>query len=180
MWSSGETASLQVRVIVFAQVRAVCDRQVRVLAYRCDNCITFYETLFQWTADYTLLWFVFVNYTYCTLHTVCLLPVVVVLPIITPVAVSYLSCCLLTSTQCHSPDGATVCCVEVVSDVDESLPRVCDELGIHVTKEESRMNIRPLLRLVLSRFFGSFTGQFVFVVVYIQYTVISAREQKCL
>jgi len=42
--------------------------------------------------------------------------------------------------------------------VDESLPRVCDELGIHLTKEESKMNIRPLLRLILSRFFGSFTG----------------------
>ena len=42
--------------------------------------------------------------------------------------------------------------------MDESLPRVCDELGIHLTKEESKMNIRPLLRLILSRFFGSFTG----------------------
>ena len=48
----------------------------------------------------------------------------------------------------------------MVGDVDESLPRVCDELGIHLTKEESKMNIRPLLRLVLSRFFGSFTGHF--------------------
>ena len=47
---------------------------------------------------------------------------------------------------------------QVVGDVDESLPRVCDELGIHLTKEESKMNIRPLLRLILSRFFGSFTG----------------------
>ena len=46
----------------------------------------------------------------------------------------------------------------MVGDVDASLTRVCDELGIHLTKEESKMNIRPLLRLVLSRFFGSFTG----------------------
>ena len=47
---------------------------------------------------------------------------------------------------------------QVVGDVDESLPRLCDELGIHLTKEESKMNIRPLLRLILSRFFGAFTG----------------------
>lgn len=51
---------------------------------------------------------------------------------------------------------------QVVGDVDDCLPRVCSELGIQLTKEESRMNIRPLLRLVLSRFFGSFTGEHLF------------------
>ena len=47
---------------------------------------------------------------------------------------------------------------QVVGDVDENLPRLCDELNIHLTVEEKRMNIRPLMRLVLRRFFGDFTG----------------------
>lgn len=47
---------------------------------------------------------------------------------------------------------------QVVGDVDTSLPRVLDELGIHLTKEELKLNIRPLLRLVCNRFFGDFTG----------------------
>ena len=42
--------------------------------------------------------------------------------------------------------------------MDTSLPRVLDELGIHLTKEELKLNIRPLLRLVCNRFFGEFTG----------------------
>ena len=32
------------------------------------------------------------------------------------------------------------------------------ELGVRLTKEETRMNIRPLLRLICSRFLGNFTG----------------------
>ena len=48
--------------------------------------------------------------------------------------------------------------MQVVGDVDECLPMVCEELGIHLTKEEKRMNIRPLLRLVLSRFLGEMSG----------------------
>ncbi|KAI2666393.1 116 kDa U5 small nuclear ribonucleoprotein component [Labeo rohita] len=48
---------------------------------------------------------------------------------------------------------------QVVGDVDTSLPRVLDELGIHLTKEELKLNIRPLLRLVCNRFFGEFTGE---------------------
>lgn len=47
---------------------------------------------------------------------------------------------------------------QIVGDVDESLTRVCDELGIHLSKEEQKLNIRPLLRLVCKRFFGDFTG----------------------
>ncbi|XP_038140204.1 116 kDa U5 small nuclear ribonucleoprotein component [Cyprinodon tularosa] len=47
---------------------------------------------------------------------------------------------------------------QVVGDVDTTLPRVLDELGIHLTKEELKLNIRPLLRLVCNRFFGEFTG----------------------
>uniref|UniRef100_A0A8C0IL85 116 kDa U5 small nuclear ribonucleoprotein component n=1 Tax=Chelonoidis abingdonii TaxID=106734 RepID=A0A8C0IL85_CHEAB len=46
----------------------------------------------------------------------------------------------------------------VVGDVDTTLPRTLDELGIHLTKEELKLNIRPLLRLVCKKFFGEFTG----------------------
>lgn len=45
-----------------------------------------------------------------------------------------------------------------MGDVDTSLPRTLDELGIHLTKEELKLNIRPLLRLVCKKFFGEFTG----------------------
>ncbi|XP_067650550.1 116 kDa U5 small nuclear ribonucleoprotein component-like [Haliotis asinina] len=47
---------------------------------------------------------------------------------------------------------------QIVGDVDECLPRVCDELGIHLTKEEQKLNIKPLMRLIGRRFFGDFTG----------------------
>ena len=40
---------------------------------------------------------------------------------------------------------------QIVGDVDFCLPRLCDELGIKLTKSESKMNIRPLLRLICSR-----------------------------
>ena len=53
--------------------------------------------------------------------------------------------------------------LQVVGDVDTSLPRVLDELGIHLTKEELKLNIRPLLRLVCNRFFGEFTGKTVWI-----------------
>lgn len=48
--------------------------------------------------------------------------------------------------------------LQVVGDVDECLPRLCDELGISLTKEERKLNIKPLLRIVCNRFFGDFTG----------------------
>lgn len=35
---------------------------------------------------------------------------------------------------------------------------VLDELGIRLTSEEMKMNIRPLLRLVCTRFFGDMCG----------------------
>ncbi|XP_072179851.1 116 kDa U5 small nuclear ribonucleoprotein component-like [Diadema setosum] len=47
---------------------------------------------------------------------------------------------------------------QVVGDVDSTLPGVLDELGIHLTKEEMKLNIRPLLKLVCRKFFGDFTG----------------------
>ena len=47
----------------------------------------------------------------------------------------------------------------MVGEVDVCLPRVCEELNIRLTKEESKMNVRPLLRLILGRFFGQFSGK---------------------
>jgi U5 small nuclear ribonucleoprotein component len=38
------------------------------------------------------------------------------------------------------------------------MPRIMDELGIKLTKEEQRMNVRPLIALACRRFFGDFTG----------------------
>ena len=36
--------------------------------------------------------------------------------------------------------------------------KTVEELGIRLTKTELKMNIRPLLRIVCSRFFGDFSG----------------------
>ncbi|XP_041973849.1 116 kDa U5 small nuclear ribonucleoprotein component [Aricia agestis] len=47
---------------------------------------------------------------------------------------------------------------QVVGDVDNTLPAVLSELGIRLTKQEAKLNVRPLLRLVCSRFFGDFCG----------------------
>lgn len=47
---------------------------------------------------------------------------------------------------------------QTVGDVDLTLPKTLDELGVHLTKEELKLNIRALLRLVCQRFFGSFSA----------------------
>lgn len=47
---------------------------------------------------------------------------------------------------------------QVVGDVDTTLPAVLDELGIRLTKEEMKINIRPLLRLICNKFLGDFSG----------------------
>lgn len=47
---------------------------------------------------------------------------------------------------------------QVVGDADTTLADVMRDLGIHLTKSELKLNIRPLLRLVCKRFFGEFTG----------------------
>ncbi|XP_063227260.1 116 kDa U5 small nuclear ribonucleoprotein component [Bacillus rossius redtenbacheri] len=47
---------------------------------------------------------------------------------------------------------------QVVGDVDSTLPAVLEELGVKLTKEEMKLNIRPLLRLVCTKFLGDFTG----------------------
>lgn len=48
-----------------------------------------------------------------------------------------------------------------MGDVDTTLPDVMDELGIKLTKNEMKLNIRPLLRLVCSKFLGDFNGKLV-------------------
>nr|CAD7268547.1 unnamed protein product [Timema shepardi] len=47
---------------------------------------------------------------------------------------------------------------QVVGDVDTTLPTVLEELGIRLSKEEMKLNIRPLLRLVCTKFLGDFNG----------------------
>uniref|UniRef100_A0A7E4W7P8 Tr-type G domain-containing protein n=1 Tax=Panagrellus redivivus TaxID=6233 RepID=A0A7E4W7P8_PANRE len=47
---------------------------------------------------------------------------------------------------------------QVIGDVDTSLPTICAELGILLSKSEARMNVRPLLALICRRFFGDFTA----------------------
>jgi len=47
---------------------------------------------------------------------------------------------------------------QVVGDVDTTLAKVLEELGVNLSKTELKMNIRPLMRLVFARFFGEFTG----------------------
>lgn len=47
---------------------------------------------------------------------------------------------------------------QVVGDVDTTLPGVLDELNIRLTKEEMKINIRPLLRLICNRFLCDFSG----------------------
>jgi len=46
----------------------------------------------------------------------------------------------------------------VVGDIDTVADRLFDELGIKLSKEEQKLNIRPLLALICRRFFGDFTG----------------------
>ncbi len=43
--------------------------------------------------------------------------------------------------------------------MDDNLPRICDELGIHLSKDEAKQNMRPLLRTVCRKFFGRYEGE---------------------
>nr|XP_046910123.1 116 kDa U5 small nuclear ribonucleoprotein component-like [Dermatophagoides farinae] len=45
---------------------------------------------------------------------------------------------------------------QIVGDADGNLAKVLDELGIKVSKSEMKLNIRSLMRLICSRFFGDF------------------------
>jgi U5 small nuclear ribonucleoprotein component len=48
--------------------------------------------------------------------------------------------------------------MEIVGDVDTHLPGLLQELGVTLTKSEMASNIRPLVKVVASRFFGPATG----------------------
>lgn len=48
---------------------------------------------------------------------------------------------------------------QVVGDVDLQLADSLAELGISLTKEEMKLNVRPLLRIVCNRFMGDFSGK---------------------
>ena len=48
--------------------------------------------------------------------------------------------------------------IQTIGDVDTTLAKTVQDLGIHISKTELKMNIRPLLRIVCSRFFGDFSG----------------------
>ena len=37
--------------------------------------------------------------------------------------------------------------------MDTALFSLCDELGVQVTASEAKMNIRPLIKLVMSRYY---------------------------
>ena len=45
-----------------------------------------------------------------------------------------------------------------MGDVDFTLVDTLAELGIKLTANELKLNIRPLLKLMCARFFGEFTG----------------------
>lgn len=47
---------------------------------------------------------------------------------------------------------------QIVGDVDSTLPAILDELCIRVAKQEMKMNIKPLLRLICGRFLNDFSG----------------------
>ena len=47
---------------------------------------------------------------------------------------------------------------QTAGDVDTCLPNLCNELGIHLSRSEYKLNVRPLLRLIFNRFFGDFSG----------------------
>ncbi|XP_033104264.1 116 kDa U5 small nuclear ribonucleoprotein component-like [Anneissia japonica] len=66
---------------------------------------------------------------------------------------------------------------QVVGDVDTTLPGVLDELGIHLTKEEMKLNIRPILKLICSKFFGDFTGFVDMCVEHIPSPVMAAKNK---
>ena len=66
---------------------------------------------------------------------------------------------------------------QVVGDLDSSLPQLLDELGIRLTSEEQRLNTRPLLRLICSRYLGTFSGFVEMCVKYIPSPAVAARTK---
>lgn len=66
---------------------------------------------------------------------------------------------------------------QIVGDVDEALPGLCNELGIRLTSDEKKLNIRPLLRVVFSRFLGDFCGFVDMCVQHVPSPAVSAKRK---
>ncbi|MFH4982360.1 hypothetical protein AB6A40_009069 [Gnathostoma spinigerum] len=66
---------------------------------------------------------------------------------------------------------------QVVGDVDTCLPLMMSELGIKLSKEEQKMNVRPLIALICRRFFGDFTAFVDLVVQNVKSPFDSARTK---
>lgn len=66
---------------------------------------------------------------------------------------------------------------QVVGDVDAALLDTLAELEIRVTKDEMKLNIRPLLRLICNRFIGDFSGFVQMCVEHIQSPLDNARNK---
>ena len=52
-------------------------------------------------------------------------------------------------------------------------------IGIHLRKEELKLNIRPLLRLICQRFFGGFNGFVDMCVRHIPSPAANAKRKVC-
>ncbi|KAF8359678.1 eftu-2 [Pristionchus pacificus] len=66
---------------------------------------------------------------------------------------------------------------QVVGDVDTCLPSMMNELGIKLTKEEQRMNVRPLIALICKRYFGDFNAFVDMVTQHIESPQENARKK---
>nr|CAG4643708.1 EOG090X00RJ [Lepidurus arcticus] len=66
---------------------------------------------------------------------------------------------------------------QVVGDVDSTLPQVLSELGVKLSAEEMKLNIRPLLKLVCTRFLGDFTGFVDMVVKHVPSPLVAAERK---
>ena len=47
---------------------------------------------------------------------------------------------------------------QVVGDVDTTLEQTLGDLGLSLSKKEMKLNIHPLLKVVMTKFFGDHTG----------------------
>ncbi|KAK5972838.1 hypothetical protein GCK32_004542 [Trichostrongylus colubriformis] len=66
---------------------------------------------------------------------------------------------------------------QVVGDVDTCLPHMMSELNIRLSKEEQKMNVRPLIALICKRFFGDFRAFVDLVVKNIKSPVDNAKNK---
>ncbi|WKX98450.1 hypothetical protein Q1695_013828 [Nippostrongylus brasiliensis] len=66
---------------------------------------------------------------------------------------------------------------QVVGDVDTCLPHMMSELNIKLTREEQKMNVRPLIALICKRFFGDFKAFVDLVVKNIKSPIDNAKNK---